>query len=107
MKTNKTFFYLHSALTRCCLALLLGGCCFFCNVVKAGAQLWEVPPLPSVKYAPAPDGMTATIGSESLHISVCRASVIHFVATPEQPMTGSQSKPWMLDPKGVVPGRKV
>jgi len=74
--------------------------------MEARAQLWEVPPLPPVKHAPAPDGMTATVGGESLHISVCRSSVIHFVATPEPPNTVKQNQPWMLDSKESCPGAK-
>jgi hypothetical protein len=42
--------------------------------------------------------MTATIGNESVHISVCRPSVIHFASTPEPPTT-RQIQPWMLDLK--------
>ena len=87
-------------------SLFLGMCGFLWSTTEARAQLWEVPPLPLVKYAPAPDGMTATVGSESLHISVCRSSVIHFVATPEPPDTVKQSQPWMLDSKESCPGAK-
>jgi alpha-D-xyloside xylohydrolase len=72
---------------------------------QATAQLWDVPPLPQVKYAQAQDGIRATIGNESVHISVCRPSVIHFVSTPEPPAT-RQIKPWMLDSKESCPGAK-
>jgi alpha-D-xyloside xylohydrolase len=72
---------------------------------QATAQLWDVPPLPPVKYAQAQDGISATIGNESVHISVCRPSVIHFVSTPEPPTT-RQIKPWMLDSKESCPGAK-
>jgi hypothetical protein len=58
-----------------------------------------VPPLPPVKYVQAPDGMTAKVGDESLHIAVCRASVIHFVATLEPLDKVRESEPWMLDAK--------
>jgi alpha-D-xyloside xylohydrolase len=85
--------------------LFLGICCF-CGATKASAQLWEVPALPPVKYAQAPDGMTATVGSESLHISICRSSVIHFVATPVTPDTLRQKHPWLLDSKESCPGAK-
>ena len=85
--------------------LFLGMCCFF-GTTTARAQLWEVPPLPPVKVAPAPDGMTATVGSESLHISACRSSVIHFVATPEPPDTVKPNQPWMLDSRESCPGAK-
>ena len=72
---------------------------------QATSQLWDVPPLPLVKYAQAQDGIRATIGNESVHISVCRPSVIHFVSTPEPPTT-RQIKPWMLDSKESCPGAK-
>jgi alpha-D-xyloside xylohydrolase len=79
---------------------------FFGDTKSAKAQLWDVPSLPPVKYAPAPDGMTATIGTESLHISVCTSSVIHFLATPVSPDSATLSKPWMLDSKESCPGAK-
>ena len=50
--------------------------------------------------------MTATIGNESVHISVCRSFVIHFVAAPEPPDTIRQSQPWMLDSKQSCPGAR-
>ena len=85
---------------------MLGAWCFLWSATEARAQLWDVPPLPPVKYAQAPDGMTAKVGDESLHISVCRASVIHFVATIEQPETVRSNEPWMLDSKESCPGAK-
>jgi len=84
----------------------LGAWCLLWSATEARAQLWNVPPLPPVKYAQAPDGMTAKVGDESLHISVCRASVIHFVATIEQPETVRSNEPWMLDSKESCPGAK-
>ena len=87
-------------------ALLLGICCCFLSVASASAQLWEVPPLPTVTVTPAADGMTATVGPESLHISVCRSTVIHFVATPEPPDKVKPNQPWMLDSKESCPGAK-
>ena len=88
-----------------CGWLILGVGAFLWNATDASAQLWEIPP-PPVKYAQAPDGMTATVGNESLHISVCRAGVIHFVATPEPPDSVKPSQPWMLEPKESCPGAK-
>ena len=85
--------------------LFLVICCVCCATNVRG-QLWEVPPLPSVKHAPAPDGMTVTVGSESLHISVCRSSVIHFVAAPEVLDTLRQKHPWLLDSNESCPGAK-
>jgi alpha-D-xyloside xylohydrolase len=80
--------------------------CWFCGVTNASAQLWEVPPLPAVKHAPAPDGLTATVGTEALHISVCRSSVIHFVATPQAPETLRPNHSWLLTSKESCPGAK-
>src|SRR2546426_3984805 len=79
---------------------------FLQSASEAKAQLWEVPPLPPVKDAPASDGMTATVGNESVHISVCSSSVIHFVATPERPDKVLRNQPWMLDSKESCPGAK-
>jgi alpha-D-xyloside xylohydrolase len=70
------------------------------------AQLWEVPPLPPVTYAEAADGLTAAVGNESLHISVCSSSVIHFVATPEPSSAVPHNKPWILNSKESCPGAK-
>ena len=85
-------------------SLFLGLCGLTGTATQATAQLWDVPPLPPVKYAQARDGMTATIGNESVHISICRSFVIHFVAAPEPPDTIRQSQPWMLDSKQSCPG---
>ena len=81
-------------------------CSFLLGAMPTKAQLWDVPPLPAVQYAAAPDGMTATIGKETVHISVCGASVIHFVAAPETHSAAARSQPWMLDPKDACPGAK-
>jgi len=86
-------------------SLFFGLCCLTWMAKQATAQLWDAPPLPPVKYAQAQDGISATIGNESVHISVCRPSVIHFVSTPEPPTT-RQIKPWMLDSKESCPGAK-
>jgi hypothetical protein len=85
---------------------ILAICCFLWTAIPAGAQLWEVPPLPPVKYRQAPDGITASVGNENLQISVCGPGVIHFVATLEPPNTLRQNQPWMLDAKDSCPGAK-
>ena len=81
-------------------------CYLLGNAIPTKAQLWDVPPLPAVQIAAAPDGMTATIGKESVHISVCSASVIHFAAGPELHSQVAGSQPWMLDPQESCPGAK-
>jgi alpha-D-xyloside xylohydrolase len=85
---------------------VLGLCCFPGNAKPARAQLWEVPPLAPVTATQAPDGMSAKVGSESLHISVCRDSVIHFVATPVSAAATDAKQPWMLEAKESCPGGK-
>ncbi len=86
--------------------LLLAICCLLGSPADARAQLWETPPLPPVKYSPAPDGMTFSVGAEQVHVSVCRSAVIHFVATPEPSSAVRQNQPWMLDSKESCPGAK-
>ena len=87
-------------------SVFLGICCFLFSAMETRAQLWDVPALLPVNYAPAPDGMTASVGKESVHISVCRSGVIHFFATPESSRMVRQTQPWMLDPKESCPGAK-
>ncbi len=85
---------------------ILAICCFLWTAIPAAAQLWEVPPLPPVKYRQAPDGIGASVGNENLQISVCGPGVIHFVATLEPLNNVKQSRPWMLDAKDSCPGAK-
>jgi len=82
-------------------SLFFGLCCLTWMAKEATAQLWDVPPLPPVKYVRAQDGITATIGNESVHISVCRPSVIHFVSTPESVSTVWVSQ-WNSEIKGQI-----
>src|SRR5581483_8247311 len=44
--------------------------------------------------------------NEKVHLSVCRPSVIHFVASPDPPNMIRQNPPWMLDSKESCPGAK-
>ena len=85
-------------------SLLVAMCCLLWNPTAARAQLWETPPLPAVKYAPAPDGMTFSVGAEQVRVSVCRSAVIHFVGNPEPSKAIRQNQPWMLDSKESCPG---
>lgn len=86
--------------------LLVAICYLLGCVTDARAQLWETPPLPPVKYAAAADGMTVSVGTEQIHISVCRSGVIHFVANPEPSHAIGANQPWMLDQKESCPGAK-
>lgn len=87
-------------------SLLLAVFCFLLSATDARAQLWETPPLPPVKYVPAADGMVVSVGPEQAHVSVCRSSVIHFVANPGTSHTVGQNQPWMLDANDSCPGAK-
>jgi hypothetical protein len=80
--------------------------CSLLSSTPARAQLWEVPPLPPVKYAQSQDGITATVGKENLHISVCRPGVVHFVAAPDPLNRVKPNQPWMLDATDSCPGAK-
>src|ERR1035437_8367435 len=84
--------------------LLLAICCPLVSPTEARARLCDTHPLPAVKYAPEPDGITVSVGAEQVHISVCRSSVMHFVANPEPSRAIRQSPPWMLDSKAAWPG---
>lgn len=84
-----------------CLMLL----CMIAHPSQLTAQLLgKLPPLPPITVAQAKDGLTAKIGDESLHVSVCKDSVIHVVASPKQLDSIKQDQPWMLDPKQSCPG---
>src|SRR5260370_30771502 len=67
-------------------------------------MLGKLPPLPSITVARAGDGLTAKIGDESLHISVCSESVVHVVASAKSFDSLKGAQPWMLDPKQSCPG---
>lgn len=86
-------------------AFLLTLCLLIGSTKRTHAQLWEVPPLPRMTAAQSVDGMTAKVGSETVHITVCRPSVIHFLATPG-PETSAARQPWMLGEKESCPGAK-
>ena len=76
---------------------VLAICCLLGSPTHARAQLWDTPSLPPVTYSAASDGMTLSVGSEQVHISVCRSGVIHFVANPEPSNAIRPNQPWMLD----------
>ena len=48
--------------------------------------------------------MTATIGSETLHVAVCGESVIHVTASPKPLSEAVHDQPWMLDRRQACPG---
>jgi alpha-D-xyloside xylohydrolase len=83
------------------LALLL----FVTYCTPLAAQLLgAIPPLPPVVVTRTSDGLTATIGDETLRVSVCNASIIHVMATPKPPESIRHDQPWILDPTQSCPG---
>src|SRR5580704_9739554 len=63
----------------------------------------EIPPQPSTTVTKTADGLTATIGDETLHVAVCAESVIHVIASPKPLSAVGQAQPWMLDPQQSCP----
>lgn len=57
----------------------------------------------AIIVAQAPRGLRATVGHESVDVTVCTDTVIHVVTTPEG-QTDNSSKPWMLAPSESCPG---
>src|SRR5690349_7522016 len=88
-----------------CRSTIIFALLFILHAAQAlRAQLGDVPPHPPVIASPTNDGMTASVGDESLHLSVCRASVIHVVATIAP--SRKQNQLWILDSKESCPGGK-
>src|SRR5271156_5584682 len=79
------------------------------NSPRSAAQIPGVttPPQPPTTVTQTDDGMTATIGSETLHVAVCGESVIHVTASPKPLSEQNEpvhSQPWMLDHQQACPG---
>jgi alpha-D-xyloside xylohydrolase len=74
------------------------------GILPASAQLSsDLPPLSAITAQQESDGFSARIGSEILHVSVCRDAVIHVVATPTDSPAPSEH-PWMLPAAQSCPG---
>ena len=87
--------------------LLIVLCCVLQLPLMATAQLGGEPPSPAISVTEVKDGLTATIGDETLHLTVCNDSVIHVVSGPAVSPPPS-SQPWMLPPEESCPrGRFV
>lgn len=70
------------------------------------AQFDSGTPLPKVAASSVPDGLAATIGPESLHITVCSDTILHVVAGPGTPTAANPQQPWMLPASEACPGAK-
>jgi len=76
------------------------------NPHRAPAQIpgADIPPQPPTTVTKTDDGMTATIGNETLHVAVCGESIIHVIASPKPLSQAVHDQPWMLDPRLACPG---
>src|ERR1019366_7069990 len=63
----------------------------------------NAPGPPPAQVEQTSHGIRATAGNEVLEVTVCTASVIHVVATPE-PSAPASPRPWMLDAQQSCPG---
>lgn len=85
-----------------CLAIFAGAA-----LQQAAPQITgEMPPLPQIHAREAKDGLAATFGSETLHVTVCSDDVIHVVAGPSDAASAAVQQPWMLAPSESCPGAK-
>ena len=66
----------------------------------------DLPPLPAISVEQTEQGFHASVGPESVEVSVCRISVIHVVASPQGPVSAEHPHPWMLDKVDACPGAK-
>ncbi|MDE3105227.1 MAG: DUF5110 domain-containing protein [Acidobacteriota bacterium] len=71
------------------------------SVAQMPGQKMPGPPRADVQQTP--HGLHATIGSESLEVTVCAPAVIHVVASP-QPLAKASPRPWMLEEQESCPG---
>src|SRR5271163_1500257 len=76
------------------------------NSPRSAAQIpgAAIPTQPPITVTQTDDGMTATIGSETLHVAVCGESVIHVTASPKPLSQAVHDQPWMLDRRQSCPG---
>jgi alpha-D-xyloside xylohydrolase len=74
--------------------------------LRMKAQLFGEPVMPPISAIEAKDGMTAKVGDEAIHLTVCSESVIHFVANPAKAQTVPPAQPWMLPQSESCPGGK-
>jgi alpha-D-xyloside xylohydrolase len=76
------------------------------NSPRSAAQIpgIDIPPQPPTTVTKTDDGMTATIGDETLHVAVCGESVIHVTASPKPLSEVVHDQPWMLDRRQACPG---
>jgi alpha-D-xyloside xylohydrolase len=76
------------------------------NSPRSAAQIpgADIPSPPPTTVTPTDDGMTATIGNETVHVAVCGESIIHVIASPKPLSEAVHDQPWMLDRRQACPG---
>lgn len=83
--------------------IALGSALFFSPALLAQMPGQPAPDLPPVVAQQSEHGMHATVGSETLDVTVCSEAVIHVVAHPGVTPPSVQ-RPWMLDQAQSCPG---
>jgi alpha-D-xyloside xylohydrolase len=75
--------------------------------MHASAQLSsDLPPQAPITVSQTKTGLSATIGGETLDVTVCNDAVIHIVASPTGAASAIPEQPWMLAPAESCPGAK-
>src|ERR1700733_11109431 len=72
------------------------GFLLFSIAVLAGAAC--VPCYAQIAVERQPSGVSVHNGSETLHLTVCGPDLIHVVAGPGNPLSGSPATPWIANP---------
>jgi alpha-D-xyloside xylohydrolase len=74
-------------------------------VVGWGEAPDNTPPHPVVSVESAPNGFVAKVDNETLHVTVCRDTLIHVVAAPGDGTVkgATPEQPWMLDATSACP----
>jgi alpha-D-xyloside xylohydrolase len=86
------------------MTLLCLSCLCAASPRVAAQLLGDIPPLPNIAVTQTTQGLAATVGGESLHVTVCGDFVIHVVASPVDASAASPHQPWMLAPSESCPG---
>lgn len=87
------------------VTVVLAGLAAF-QVAVAQMPGQKLPGLQPVEVQQTETGLRASIGTETLEVTVCSGAVIHVVAKPGPSDAPPPSRPWMLDPQQSCPGGK-
>ncbi|RRA48251.1 TIM-barrel domain-containing protein [Acidipila sp. EB88] len=95
----------HRSLTTLLQRGTLGPALFLLATASAQAQLPGAPPTPpKLTIQQTATGFTANSSAESIEVTVCRDSVLHFVSHAVPGSSDVGAKPWILPPAESCPG---